>query len=132
MVKDPVTLETGSSLREATLKLSNGGFHALPVVDQDRTLIGIVTSSDLIEHLLHQLPTNDGSLRVPALDTASSAAMSNDDANAAVAAAGEALARGEDNPLARAVLDRARGGELIDCEIWGASPEQFFAAVSRW
>lgn len=25
-----------------------------------------------------------------------------------------------------------RGGELIDCEVWGASPEQFFAAVSKW
>jgi RimJ/RimL family protein N-acetyltransferase len=25
-----------------------------------------------------------------------------------------------------------RGGELIDCEIWGASPEQFFAAIAEW
>ena len=25
-----------------------------------------------------------------------------------------------------------RDGELIDCEIWGASPEEFFAAVAKW
>jgi RimJ/RimL family protein N-acetyltransferase len=25
-----------------------------------------------------------------------------------------------------------RDGELIDCEIWGVSPEQFFAAVAKW
>jgi RimJ/RimL family protein N-acetyltransferase len=25
-----------------------------------------------------------------------------------------------------------RDGELIDCEIWGVSPEQFFDAVSKW
>ncbi|MCB0828511.1 MAG: GNAT family N-acetyltransferase [Solirubrobacterales bacterium] len=25
-----------------------------------------------------------------------------------------------------------RDGELFDCEIWGVSPEQFFAAVAKW
>lgn len=25
-----------------------------------------------------------------------------------------------------------RNGELYDCEIWGVSPEQFFAAVAEW
>jgi RimJ/RimL family protein N-acetyltransferase len=27
---------------------------------------------------------------------------------------------------------RRPDGEMIDCEIWGATPEQFFAAVSKW
>lgn len=63
MEADPVTLESGASLRDAANKLSVGGYHALPVVDPDRTLVGIVTTSDLITHLLHQLPSGDGSIR---------------------------------------------------------------------
>jgi len=63
MEADPVTLESTASLRDAANKLSIGGYHALPVVDPDRTLVGIVTTSDLITHLLHQLPSGDGSIR---------------------------------------------------------------------
>lgn len=63
MVADPVVLESGANLRDAAKKLSVGGFHALPVVDSDRALVGIVTSSDLITHLLQQIPSGDGSLR---------------------------------------------------------------------
>ena len=37
-------------------KLSMGNFHALPVVNRRRRLIGIVTSSDLIGELLKDLP----------------------------------------------------------------------------
>jgi CBS-domain-containing membrane protein len=33
-----------------------GGFHALPVVDRRKRLVGIITSSDLIGELLEQLP----------------------------------------------------------------------------
>ena len=45
------------------MKLSIGGFHALPVIEPDGTLVGIVTSSDLINQLLHQLPQGDGSIQ---------------------------------------------------------------------
>ena len=62
MTTDPIVLESQASLRDAATILSEGGFHALPVVESDRTLVGIVTSSDLIDHLLHQLPTGDGSI----------------------------------------------------------------------
>ncbi len=62
MIVDPVVLESGASLRDAATKLSVGGFHALPVIDPDRTLVGIVTSSDLIGHLLQQIPSGDGSI----------------------------------------------------------------------
>lgn len=63
MVADPVALESGANLRDAAKKLSVGGFHALPVVNTDRGLVGIVTSSDLIAHLLQQIPSGDGSIR---------------------------------------------------------------------
>jgi len=62
MEPDPLVLKEQASLREAAEVLSVGGFHALPVVDDDRRLVGIVTSTDLIEHLLHQLPRGDGSV----------------------------------------------------------------------
>lgn len=62
MQPQPVVLPSDANLRDAANRLRSGGFHALPVVDSDRILVGIVTSSDLIEHLLRQLPTGDGSI----------------------------------------------------------------------
>ena len=67
MQVEPVVLPSTSNLRDAAEKLSAGSFHALPVVEPDLTLVGIVTSSDLIDHLLKQIPRGDGSLRVPRL-----------------------------------------------------------------
>ena len=51
-----VVLDRHATLREAAEKLSMGSFHALPIVDKKRRLIGIVTSSDLIDRLLNELP----------------------------------------------------------------------------
>jgi len=65
MEEDPVTIASTANLRDAATHLSAGGFHALPVVEPDGTLVGIVTSSDLIVHLLQQIPRGDGSLRDP-------------------------------------------------------------------
>ena len=62
MQPDPISLVDTGTLREAAEKLSTGGFHALPIVDEDKHLVGIVTSTDLIDHLLHQLPRGDGSI----------------------------------------------------------------------
>lgn len=67
MRASPHFLTVGSSLRNAADALSSGGFHALPVVEPDQTLVGIVTSSDLIHHLLQQLPVGDGSIRTKAI-----------------------------------------------------------------
>tara|TARA_R110002096_G_scaffold346647_2_gene540162 strand:+ start:3208 stop:3786 length:579 start_codon:yes stop_codon:yes gene_type:complete len=67
MKVSPHVLTVDANLRTAADKLSNGGFHALPVVTSDRTLVGIVTSSDLIQHLMKQIPTGDGSLRAKSL-----------------------------------------------------------------
>ena len=51
-----ILLDKGATLRDAAEKLSMGNFHALPVVNRKRRLVGIVTSSDLIGELLKHLP----------------------------------------------------------------------------
>lgn len=56
MESDPVTLDTSADLIDVAAKLTEGGFHAVPIVEEDGTLVGIVTSTDLINHLLMQVP----------------------------------------------------------------------------
>ncbi len=51
-----VVLDRRATLREAVEKLSMGSFHALPIVDKKRRLVGIITSSDLIGELLTEPP----------------------------------------------------------------------------
>lgn len=58
----PVTLDARATLREAAQKLQVGSFHALLVIDESATLVGIVTSGDLMEALLKSLPAGDGSI----------------------------------------------------------------------
>lgn len=62
MEADPVVLESGASLRDAATVLSLGGYHALPVVNCDRALVGIVTTGDLVGYLLQQIPLGDGTI----------------------------------------------------------------------
>ena len=56
METNVVVIEREATLRDAAEKLCMGGFHALPVVDRHKRLVGIVTSSDLIGELLEHLP----------------------------------------------------------------------------
>ncbi len=51
-----IVLDRRATLLEAVEKLSMGSFHALPIVDKKRRLVGIVTSSDLIGELLTEPP----------------------------------------------------------------------------
>ena len=67
-------------------------------------MVGIVTSSDLIEHLLLHLPSGDGSLHERP-ESATPSNLKTEDLANAVTDARETLARGEENALARAVLD---------------------------
>lgn len=55
MQQRPITVGVEATVRDAALKLSAGGFHALPVVGYDGELKGIVTSTDLIEMLIDKL-----------------------------------------------------------------------------
>jgi CBS domain-containing membrane protein len=52
MTKDPVVVQLTSTVRDAAEKLCTGGYHSLPVVNQDHELLGIITSKDLIKYLL--------------------------------------------------------------------------------
>ncbi len=65
MEPEPVTLDVFADLVDVARKLSEGGFHSLPVVEADNVLVGIVTSTDLINHLLRQVPRSDGGLHEP-------------------------------------------------------------------
>lgn len=62
MQSQPISLPADANLRDAAKRLSSGSFHALPVIDADHVLVGIVTSSDLVRHLLRQIPVGDGSI----------------------------------------------------------------------
>jgi len=51
MKKDLKTLSTKSKISDAAEILSDGKFHAVPVVDENDDLVGLVTSTDLIRFL---------------------------------------------------------------------------------
>ncbi|KKO18893.1 MAG: CBS domain-containing protein [Candidatus Brocadia sp.] len=51
MKKNLVTIEINETVRKAAQLLSDGIFHSLPVIDRDRHLVGIITSTDLIRYL---------------------------------------------------------------------------------
>ena len=65
MVADPITLDVFADLIDVARALSDGSFHALPVVEADNVLVGIVTSTDLVNHLLMQIPRGDESVKEP-------------------------------------------------------------------
>ena len=49
------TVHKEETVRHAADRLRGGVFHSLPVVDDDGNLVGIVTSSDLIQYLYELL-----------------------------------------------------------------------------
>jgi CBS domain-containing protein len=52
MRTDLITIGHRATVGEAAQKLSPGGYHALPVVDENGDLVGVVTTTDLIGHML--------------------------------------------------------------------------------
>jgi len=54
MTTDVRTLAPTDTIRAAFEELAEGGFHALPIVDADRTLVGILTTTDLLRYALAQ------------------------------------------------------------------------------
>jgi CBS domain-containing protein len=59
MVANPVTVRSDQSIREVAEVLSNHEFHALPVVDGENRLVGIVTTTDLIRYMLDLLKSGE-------------------------------------------------------------------------
>lgn len=51
----PDVLHPDDPIRVAAERLADGAYHALPVVDADRRLVGIVTSTDLLRFLVPHL-----------------------------------------------------------------------------
>ena len=56
MQDDVITVSHRATVGDAARQLSAGGFHSLPVVDQHNHLVGIVTTTDLISHMLDAPP----------------------------------------------------------------------------
>jgi CBS domain-containing protein len=56
MHRDPISLSRNATLDDAAVLLAGGRYHSLPVTDPDGTVVGVVTSTDLIAVLLQQLP----------------------------------------------------------------------------
>ncbi|MBM4220875.1 MAG: CBS domain-containing protein [Gammaproteobacteria bacterium] len=56
MHPDPVSIPATASLHDAADILASGAFHSLPVVDVNGSVVGVVTSTDLIRLLIRQLP----------------------------------------------------------------------------
>ena len=52
MQKEPTVVREDSPIREAAKILAQGNFHALPVVSDNKKLVGMVTSTDLIRYLV--------------------------------------------------------------------------------
>ena len=103
MESDPVTLDVFADLIDVAAKLSHGSFHALPVVEADNVLVGIVTSTDLVNHVLMQVPRADGSLHEPERAETGSR-MTDAQITSALHTAKEAVAAGSEDPLANAVI----------------------------
>ena len=54
MKADPVTLTAEQTVRDAVAVFAEGAFHALPVVDGNGDLLGMVTTTDIMRYVLEQ------------------------------------------------------------------------------
>lgn len=54
MAKNVISVQSSATIKEVAKLLGKKEFHALPVIDQDK-LIGIVTSTNLINYLVEKL-----------------------------------------------------------------------------
>ena len=52
MAKVPVTVTTETPLKEVIQQLIQQTFHSLPVIEENGDLVGIVTTTDLLEYFL--------------------------------------------------------------------------------
>ncbi|MGQ9775557.1 CBS domain-containing protein, partial [Chloroflexus sp.] len=55
MTEDPIAVTPETGLREAALLMIENKIGGLPVIDENKRVIGIITESDLFEALVQQL-----------------------------------------------------------------------------
>jgi acetoin utilization protein AcuB/CBS domain-containing protein len=55
MTSDPITVSPETGLREAAMLMIENKIGGLPVVDEQRNVLGIITESDLFEVLVQRL-----------------------------------------------------------------------------
>lgn len=114
MEADPVVLQSGASLRDAATTLSIGGYHALPVIEHNRALVGIVTTVDLVTHLLQQIPRGDGSIHENA-NSGSTTRISDSEISGAVRQAEQSTSQGGDpDGLSRVLLHLRDQNRLLE------------------
>lgn len=58
MTEDPIAVTPETGLREAALLMMENKIGGLPVIDENKRVIGIITESDLFEALVQQLETH--------------------------------------------------------------------------
>lgn len=58
MTEDPIAVTPETGLREAALLMIENKIGGLPVIDENKRVIGIITESDLFEALVQQLETH--------------------------------------------------------------------------
>ena len=66
MTADPFLLEASDSLESAVHLMQKHGIRRLPIVDDQRMLLGIVTADDIVAHLGDQMASVGGALAEPA------------------------------------------------------------------
>lgn len=54
MTSEPTSVNPDDPIRSVAEILSKGAFHSLPVINADSQLVGIVTTTDLVNYLLDQ------------------------------------------------------------------------------
>jgi CBS domain-containing protein len=54
MTTELTTIKSTDSVRQASKILAEGNFHSLPVIDNEKHIVGIVTMTDLIRYLNDQ------------------------------------------------------------------------------
>lgn len=79
MQHDVITVSHLATIGDAARLLSAGGFHSVPVVDQHNHVLGVITTTDLVEHMLAAEPAREapsaGSERLRALEQVLQAAQ---------------------------------------------------------
>ncbi|MFW6192981.1 MAG: IMP dehydrogenase [Gemmatimonadota bacterium] len=70
MILNPITLGPDALLRDATVLMSEFSISGVPIIEEDETLVGIITNRDLVfetdlDRPIHEVMTDEGLVTVP-------------------------------------------------------------------